>query len=111
MKEKHIVDILESAPLASLDESQLRVIRTHVESCVACARAYRAAQLSNLLIKERAAESVEPSAEALQNLGHLRLESIAIDGNPLKDIKAMTRVTLVMKDGVTYDGAFGRNER
>src|SRR5947207_13587855 len=30
---------------------------------------------------------------------------IAIDGDPLKDIKAMARVTLVMKDGVTYEGA------
>lgn len=61
MKEKHIIDILENAPLASLDESQLRAVRVHVESCVACARAYDAAQLSTLLIKERAAESVEPS--------------------------------------------------
>lgn len=27
---------------------------------------------------------------------------IAVDGNPLKDIKAMTRVSFVMKDGVIY---------
>jgi imidazolonepropionase-like amidohydrolase len=40
-----------------------------------------------------------------------RADLIAIDGDPLKDIKAMTRVTLVMKDGVTYEGAFGRNGR
>jgi hypothetical protein len=61
MKQKHIVDILENAPLASLDEGQLKDIQVHVESCVTCARAYDAAQLSALLIKERAAESVEPS--------------------------------------------------
>ena len=61
MKKKHIVDILENAPLASLDESQMKAIRVHVENCVTCARAYDAAQLSTLLIKERAAESVEPS--------------------------------------------------
>jgi hypothetical protein len=61
MKQKHIVDILENAPLASLDESQMKAIRVHVESCVTCARAYDAAQLSALLIKGRAAESIEPS--------------------------------------------------
>jgi hypothetical protein len=61
MKEQHIIDILENAPLARLDESQMRAIRIHVESCAACARAYRLAQLSTLLIKERAAESVELS--------------------------------------------------
>ena len=40
-----------------------------------------------------------------------RADLIAIDGDPLKDIKAMTRVTLVMKDGVTYEGALGRSGR
>src|SRR6266850_1588320 len=61
MKHKHIVDMLENAPLASLDEGQIKAIRVHVESCVTCARAYDAAQLSTLLIRERAAESIEPS--------------------------------------------------
>jgi imidazolonepropionase-like amidohydrolase len=36
---------------------------------------------------------------------------IAIDGDPLKDIQAMRRVSLVMKDGVPYQGVFGRNGR
>jgi imidazolonepropionase-like amidohydrolase len=40
-----------------------------------------------------------------------RADLIAIDGDPLKDIAAMERVSLVMKDGVTYDGAFGREQR
>ena len=40
-----------------------------------------------------------------------RADLIAIDGDPLKDIQAMRRVSLVMKDGVTYDGVFGRNGR
>src|SRR5437773_788682 len=61
MKQKHIIDILENAPLASLDDSQILTIRVHVESCVTCARAYDVAQLSTLLIKERAAESIGPS--------------------------------------------------
>src|ERR1700730_12674364 len=61
MKQTHIVDILENASLAGLDESQTKAIRVHVESCVTCARAYDAAQLSTLLLKERASESIEPS--------------------------------------------------
>jgi len=40
-----------------------------------------------------------------------RADLIAIDGDPLKDIAAMDRVSLVMKDGVTYDGVFGREQR
>jgi imidazolonepropionase-like amidohydrolase len=29
---------------------------------------------------------------------------IAVDGNPLEDIRAMRKVTFVMKDGVIYKG-------
>ena len=36
-----------------------------------------------------------------------RADLIAIDGDPLRDIAAMDRVSLVMKDGVTYDGVLG----
>ena len=36
-----------------------------------------------------------------------RADLIAIDGDPLRDIAAMDRVGLVMKDGVTYDGVLG----
>ena len=34
-----------------------------------------------------------------------RADLIALDGDPLKDMAALTRVSLVMKDGVVYDGA------
>jgi imidazolonepropionase-like amidohydrolase len=36
-----------------------------------------------------------------------RADLIALDGDPLKDMAALTRVSLVMKDGVIYDGAHG----
>lgn len=61
MKEKHVIEILESSPLASLTESEMLTVRTHAESCLGCRRAFEAAQLSTLLIKERAAETIEPS--------------------------------------------------
>lgn len=61
MKETHIIEILENSPLASLSESELLTIGSHSETCRPCRRAYEAAQLSTLLVKERAAESIEPS--------------------------------------------------
>jgi hypothetical protein len=61
MKEKHVIEILENSPLPSLTESELLTVRSHAESCLACRRAYAAAQLSTLLIKERTAETIEPS--------------------------------------------------
>jgi hypothetical protein len=39
----------------------LNTIRAHTSVCQACSSAYEAAQLSTLLVKERAAETVEPS--------------------------------------------------
>jgi len=33
-----------------------------------------------------------------------RADLIALDGDPLKDMAALERVALVMKDGVVYDG-------
>ena len=61
MKDAHIITLLESAPVTSLGENELALIRTHVADCAACRRAFEAAQISALLIKERAAQEVEPS--------------------------------------------------
>lgn len=61
MKDAHIISILESGPFTSLSESDLATVRAHVTRCEGCRRAYRAAQISALLVKERAAQEVEPS--------------------------------------------------
>jgi predicted anti-sigma-YlaC factor YlaD len=61
MKDKHIIEMLEKGPWASLTESEVRMISTHAEICSACRSAYDAARISTLLIKERAAEAMEPS--------------------------------------------------
>lgn len=64
MKDNHITEILDSKPFASLSETEMVSIRTHVASCTSCSRAYDAAQISALLIKERADEAAQNSLDA-----------------------------------------------
>lgn len=61
MKQQHIIEMIEKGPLASLTESEVRIISAHAESCSACRSAYEEARISTLLIKERATETMEPS--------------------------------------------------
>jgi hypothetical protein len=61
MKDKHITEILDSMPLSDLSESDLESVRIHAALCSDCRRAYEAAQLSTLLLQERAAETFEPT--------------------------------------------------
>ncbi|MGH9967399.1 MAG: anti-sigma factor family protein [Pyrinomonadaceae bacterium] len=60
MKDKHIINLLESAPLAELSESDLSEVRAHASVCAGCRQAFEAAQIAALLLKERAAETFEP---------------------------------------------------
>ncbi|HEX8139341.1 MAG TPA: hypothetical protein VF544_17395 [Pyrinomonadaceae bacterium] len=55
------MSIIESAPLNALSESDVAKIRAHTQSCPECLRAFEAAQLSALLLRERAAVEAEPS--------------------------------------------------
>lgn len=64
MKDNHITDILDNSPLANISERDLKMIRSHVESCVACRRAYEAARISALLIKQHVEEADEASRNA-----------------------------------------------
>jgi anti-sigma-K factor RskA len=61
MSKNHIISLIEGAPLASLSDSDLTAIRAHTDECLDCRRALEAAQISMLLLKERAAETFEPS--------------------------------------------------
>ena len=61
MKDKHIINLLESAPLAKLSETDLSEVRAHTGECAGCLQAFEAAQIAALLLKERAAETFEPS--------------------------------------------------
>jgi hypothetical protein len=61
MKDKHIINLLESAPLAELSETDLSEIRAHAAECAGCLQAFEATQIAALLLKERANETFEPS--------------------------------------------------
>ncbi|MDQ3666459.1 MAG: hypothetical protein M3410_07740 [Acidobacteriota bacterium] len=61
MKDKHIINLLEGAPLAGLSESDLSEVRAHTGECAGCRQAFEAAQIAALLLKERVAETFEPS--------------------------------------------------
>ena len=61
MKDKHITEVLDSAALATLSPSELDEIRAHARDCEPCGTAFEAAQLSALVIQERAQAVIEPS--------------------------------------------------
>jgi len=59
MNDNHITYTLDNSSLRNLSERDLLAIRAHVEGCAQCHRAYQAAQISALLVKECADEAVE----------------------------------------------------
>jgi hypothetical protein len=61
MRDEHIIELIERAPLAGLNESELARIRAHTENCTECLRAVEAAHISALLLRERAGLVFEPS--------------------------------------------------
>src|SRR5437870_13022493 len=60
----HITDILDNAPLALLTENDRLRISAHIKDCVACDRAFEAAQISALLVKARADEAADNAHNA-----------------------------------------------
>lgn len=61
MRDEHIISIIENAPLSGLSETEKALIHAHTAQCAECLRAFEAAQISTLLLKERALETIEPS--------------------------------------------------
>ena len=61
MKDKHITELIESVPFGSISAEQLNFVSTHVKSCESCRSAFEAAQVADVLLKERARVVIEPS--------------------------------------------------
>jgi len=61
MKTNHIIEIIDAVSVATLSESQLDEVKAHARECESCHGAFEAAQLSALVIKQRAQATIEPS--------------------------------------------------
>lgn len=61
MKEKHIIEVLDSGSILSLSEIELNEVREHARECESCRGAYEAARVSTLVLRSRAASTIEPS--------------------------------------------------
>ena len=61
MKEHHIIDVIDSVAFASLSQIELDEVKAHARECATCETAFEAAQLSSLVIKQRAEVKIEPS--------------------------------------------------
>jgi hypothetical protein len=61
MRDGHIISIIENAPLDGLSESERANIRAHTSRCAECLRAFEAAQVSTLLLRESVVETFEPT--------------------------------------------------
>ncbi len=64
MKDTHITDILDNQPLATMSQADLQTIRAHTANCAECAHAFEAAQLSSLLVKQRADAAAQHALNA-----------------------------------------------
>ena len=61
MKDKHITEVLDNTALPSLSQSELSDIHAHARECRPCGDAFAAAQVSAVVMRERAQVVIEPS--------------------------------------------------
>ena len=61
MKDKHIIEVIDSVAFASLSQTELDEVKAHTRECASCLSALEAAQVSALVIQQRAQVKVEPS--------------------------------------------------
>ena len=61
MKDKHIIDVLDNASLASLTAGELSQIQEHARECGSCSEAYEAARVSATVLQSRAQALIEPT--------------------------------------------------
>jgi hypothetical protein len=61
MKHQHIISLIENTSFGSISESDLETIKAHVAECDSCENAFAAARLASVMLRERTAETFEPS--------------------------------------------------
>jgi len=61
MKNRHIIEVIDSAGFAGLSQLELDEVKSHTRECEPCMNAFEAAEVSALVIKQRADVKIEPS--------------------------------------------------
>jgi len=61
MKDKHIIEVIDNVALANLSQIELEEVKGHTSECGACRTAFEAAQVSAVVLKQRAHVKIEPS--------------------------------------------------
>lgn len=61
MRSEHILDILDGKAFGELSEIEKQTISAHTAQCKSCLHAFKAAQISSVLLKANAAQTFEPS--------------------------------------------------
>jgi hypothetical protein len=87
MSNQHIINLIDEKRLTELSETELSTVRAHVAACDDCRRGYEAAQLSTLLLQERAAETFTAPA-----FFHTRVLATLREHNNANQRWAWTRV-------------------
>jgi hypothetical protein len=87
MKDKHIIEVLDNASIATLSESELSEVQAHARDCVSCRGAYEAAQLSSLVLRSRAEVTIEPSP-----FFQTRVMAALREQNAVESVPAMLRL-------------------
>jgi hypothetical protein len=100
MKDEHIISILESAPFDKLTESELGAVRAHAAGCAKCLRALEAAQISALLVKERALAEVEPSPFFQTRVMAALRERQALTETPVSSFRRLWKATGALVSGM-----------
>ena len=87
MKDKHIIELLDSASIAALSESELSEVQAHARDCESCSGAYEAAQLSEVILRSRAQVTFEPSP-----FFQTRVMAALREQNAVESVPAMLRL-------------------
>ena len=61
MKEHHIIEVIDNVTLENLSQVELEELKGHTRECGACRTAFEAAQVSAVVLKQRAQVKIEPS--------------------------------------------------
>lgn len=92
MRNEHILDILDEKAFGELNEIEKHSIEAHAAQCPSCFKAYKAAEISSVLLKASIAQNFEPSPFFQTRLmANLREKQISI--NPFQAFGKMWKAS------------------